>query len=277
MAIVVTPDHDGTQDTATSAGGILTDTRSFMVTGLFAAFPDTAKRRIGALFQSGIPVDGAAHPAGAGITAINRTAKMLDQDNAIVVVSYGLPETGEFDPQIVGTAFAITVGSTSSGVESNIDGAGATIITEHTPGTERVQSISSMESMSTFTIQKLQDDSPGTVSRAYARSVNDEDTMFGQSGQKGCVYCESITGSWVPAASQWIASYSFVYRAPYTADIGPTPGVPSSFQGWEVRVIEHDPDTGQPYTKDKWATGTVAKVKPFPFRNFDALGLTWPP
>jgi hypothetical protein len=217
-------------------------TRVFHVTGFTGA---ASQRPFEAETATGIPTYGSAHPDIAPLLVVNKSVRMIDADNARVVVTYRRPrENQKPDPADNDETPTLTMSVSLVEITSNKDATGADILVTY-DGISQSAEVTKQLPLITFRLSRREQDHPTLRALDCVGKLNNASfTIGGQSLAAGTVLCSNISTRTDDNSETFFVEYEFQYFA----------------AGWEVVVYYIDPDTGRPPADLVAGTG----IKPVP-------------
>jgi hypothetical protein len=229
-------------------------TRTFHVSGFTGA---ANQRPFEAETATGIPSYGSAHPSISPLLVVNKSARMIDANNAHVTVTYRRPRIEQKpDPTNNSETPTLTMSVSLVEVTSNRDANGSDIIVEYN-SIQQSAEVTKQLPLVTFRLSRREQDHPTTRALACVGKINDASfTIGGQSLSAYTVLCTSINTRTDDNSQTFFVDYEFQYFA----------------AGWDVTVYYIDPDTGRP-PPDLVADTGIKVVAVYEDVDFTTLGI----
>ena len=254
---------DGASFSESSNG--LAATRTFLVTGLSGS---PSFKTAEALFATGIPRFGDAHPNAPGVVVVSRTARPASRDSnasAIVQITYGQPTAEQGVPDAGGSSVQFSLGSSVQSVTTQKDASGNQILLSHTftdtdesgNVTERIETqggeVDIQVPQTVFRVTRRESQSPGANSLFYTGKINSVPFL---GGEPKTWLCTRIEGDSDDGGETFVVAYEFQYNR----------------ETWDATVVFIDPDTGRP-PKDLVDGEGIKTVRVYQLVDFNALNL----
>ena len=233
-----------------------------------------------------VPNLGEPHPADGTLFAVSKTVSFIDSDNARVTVTYRIPrydlgdpppgDAGPRQPPPNADQGTITVGSSLSTVETNIDRKGKLLEVTHLvllpeildpefvgPPQDvltivtQVRSVRKQVPQSIIRVQRVESGNPTAKSRQFVGTVNSK--SIGKSTLDGPRFwlCTRIDGVSNDGGVLYNVTYEFQHNR----------------EKWVAVVEWIDPETGLPVPEDKRDGGETATYEIYTEEDFKSLDI----